>query len=146
MFESIIKATIELLSNKLFLSAFLGWVVVQIVKVVIDSTKKKDFTCLFRCFFNNGGMPSSHTSTVSALSTAVFLSQGFSDLFIVTFFLSIIVINDSFRVRYETTRHSRILNKKFNLKFNENIGHTFKQVVVGVLLGIFTAIVVFALF
>jgi len=64
-----------------------------------------------------GGMPSAHSATVSSLTTALYLQEGFTDLFVITLIFSIIIIFDTM-LRPKETRHS------------------WKQVIVGILLGV----------
>ena len=136
----------EVISNKILLTAFLGWLVAQILKVLIVCIKDKrlDFTRLI----GSGGMPSSHSSFVTALSTAVTYECGAdSPLFAVCVVLSFIVMYDASGVRRETGRQAEILNDiienigkdtpaVMGKRLKELIGHTPFQVFMGALLGI----------
>lgn len=102
--------------------------------------------------FANGGMPSSHSSTTMALTTACGIQEGLgSPLFAVCVVLTIIVINDAFGVRYETGEQSKIINRivreiftgnpdEMNTGLKELVGHTPLQVFMGALLGIGVAV------
>ena len=58
----------ELLGNQILISAVLGWTVAQFLKTVIDMVINKSFNP--ERVFGSGGMPSSHSATVCALTTA----------------------------------------------------------------------------
>ena len=58
----------EFLGNQILISAVLGWTVAQFLKTVIDMVINKSFNP--ERIFGSGGMPSSHSATVCALTTA----------------------------------------------------------------------------
>ena len=58
----------ELLGNQVLISAVLGWTVAQFLKTVIDMVLNRSFNP--ERIFGSGGMPSSHSATVCALTTA----------------------------------------------------------------------------
>ena len=107
----------------------------------------------------SGGMPSSHASFVSCLSTLVGLEYGFaSDLFSICAVFSLIVIYDAGGVRRAVGKQANILNqliKTIELKnieenkelikseLKELIGHTRFEILAGVLLGIVIALLSF---
>ena len=96
--------------------------------------------------FQTGGMPSSHSAAVGALSTAVFLQEGpGSVLFGVTLFFSLIVMYDAAGLRraagLQATILNRLLEEHQDRKLREQrllelIGHTPFEVFVGAALGI----------
>ena len=101
--------------------------------------------------FSNGGMPSSHSSTVLALATAAAVHSGLgSPVFAVSGILAVIVMNDAFGVRWQAGVQAQIINKmvmelfsnkeEFDVKLKEIIGHTPFQVFMGALLGFVIAI------
>lgn len=105
----------------------------------------------FRRFVETGGMPSSHSAAVSALTTAVGLQQGFgSTLFGVTLYFSLIVMYDAAGLRQAAGRQAVILNRLMNEHFEEAeadrhrlmelLGHTPLEVLVGATLGSGTAL------
>ena len=57
----------ELFSNELFVSAAIAWFVAQLLKTIIHTFVTKDFS--FERMYGSGGMPSSHSSRGTALST-----------------------------------------------------------------------------
>ncbi len=134
-----------LFTNYYLMSAVAGWFVAQILKVFTGIFRLRDFS--FRSLmFGTGGMPSSHSASVTALCSSIAAKQGFnSPLFAVSALLCIIVMNDAVGVRRETGKQSRALNlilkemsqypEKFDDNFRELIGHTPLQVVCGAITG-----------
>ena len=111
----------------------------------------------FYTFFTSGGMPSSHSSFVSALAITVGLKHGFgSDLFAIVTVFSLIVIYDASGVRRAVGQQANVLNnlikhldgKNFETDkqlikkdLKELIGHTPFEVFAGVLLGALIALI-----
>jgi acid phosphatase family membrane protein YuiD len=99
-------------------------------------------------------MPSAHAASVSALSTAVGLTQGFGSLlFGVTLYFSLIVMYDAAGLRRAAGRHAEILNRLIDEHFQhseadthrlmELLGHTPFEVLIGAVLGVSIAFVWF---
>ena len=135
--------------NKVLLVSIVAWAIAQAMKtiVVLIRRKRLDFS-----YFVNGGMPSSHSATVSALAVSVGMVQGFgSPEFGMAAILALVVMYDAASVRRWVGRQSRVLNRiTKELSFNrplaeweqdlrEFVGHTPVEVIVGALLGIFIA-------
>ncbi|WMM90889.1 divergent PAP2 family protein, partial [Heyndrickxia coagulans] len=92
------------------LSALLGMLVAQIVKVPIQLITSGKFD--WRMAFSTGGMPSSHTAMVIALTTAIGLTSGFgSNAFAISIVFSSIVIYDAIGVRRQAGFHAEVLNR-----------------------------------
>jgi uncharacterized protein len=94
--------------------------------------------------FQNGGMPSGHTTVVSALTFGVLFRTGLSDLFFISAIFASIVINDAFRVRNNVGLQGEKLNELLR-KFDEKTihvvyGHSFVQVLAGMVLGLVCAV------
>lgn len=103
-----------------------------------------------------GGMPSSHSSFVSSLSTIIGLRYGFnSDIFAIVVVFSMITMYDATGVRRAVGKQAEVLNKLIyhlsNFDNQENkdiifeelkelIGHTPVEVFVGAILGISIAL------
>lgn len=137
--------------NKVFISAFLGWLVAQTLKIIINGIREKKFD--FKWFIGTGGMPSSHAAFVMSLATAVGLQEGFgSTIFIVILIVALVIAFDAQGVRRATGKQAEILNMilddiYWRRKIQENrlielIGHTPFEVIVGSLIGITVAILV----
>jgi acid phosphatase family membrane protein YuiD len=103
-----------------------------------------------RRFVETGGMPSSHSAAVAALTTTVGLTEGvMSALFGVTLFFSLIVMYDAAGLRRAAGRQAALLNRimaeKEGRAQNERqlfelLGHTPFEVLVGALLGVAAAV------
>lgn len=145
----------QILSNKILVTAFLGYFIAQIAKAVIEAIVDRSFSPR-RFFSGNGGMPSSHASTVCALATMTALTLGvgtYEFAFAVVF--AIVVMVDASGVRRETGNQAVILNELMEYfskqrdnppdfshdRLKELIGHTPLQVQTGAALGIIIAVV-----
>lgn len=136
----------ELSMNKVLVTAILGWLIAQILKVIVVRVKEKRFD--FHRIIGSGGMPSSHSSFVTAMTTAVGFECGLSSpLFAVCAVFSFVVMYDASGVRRETGRQAEILNdmienfgkddpNMFGKRLKELIGHSPVEVFAGALLGI----------
>jgi uncharacterized protein len=136
---------LQLLANKILLVAIISNVIAQTIKIPINyfKCKKWDFSLLF----STGGFPSSHTSTVSALTLRIGTDLGLaSPIFALSFIVSIIIMIDASGLRQEVGRHSKTLNDLsqalkmrevigFN-ELEELIGHTKLEVLGGLILGL----------
>ena len=70
--------------------------------------RRIDFTRLL----GTGGMPSSHSASVTAMSTAVGISQGWSStLFGVAAFISLVIMYDATGIRRAAGRQAQVLNR-----------------------------------
>jgi uncharacterized protein len=116
----------------------LAIVLPQFIKVIteVSKTKRLEFSHLFI----DGGMPSSHSSFVSALSTAMVIVEGITMLTLITLAFSSVIIRDSFGIRLEVGKQKKILERldpedarKEKLKRE---GHTILQVCAGILFGV----------
>lgn len=131
----------------------------QILKSVIFSVKEKQFR--WKSLFTTGGLPSSHSSTVTTLVASIGLFQvhdtGTVDyIFAVSFIVALVIIHDSVGVRLEASKHAIILNnmvenepieEKKKLGFGkrgylkELLGHEKIEAFAGVLYGLVIAVI-----
>ena len=144
--------------NPIFLAAITSWFFSQFIKTFIAFCGSSVHT--FSVFFDlliwrTGGMPSSHSALVTALSTTIGLRQGISsDLFIFSLFSAMIVIRDAMGVRRSSGLQAKILNE-LGAKMAETThipfkpvkeiqGHTpievFAGSIVGILIGIYFSV------
>ena len=137
----------SLLHNFPLVCAGTGWIVAQIIKVFTGIFKLRKFS-IVALLFGNGGMPSSHSASVTALAIACGFAYGFdSGLFAIALMFAIIVMGDAAGVRRETGEQAKILNlitkdlfkhatpEEINQNLKELVGHTPLQVVIGSALG-----------
>jgi|UniRef100_A0A7C3IEK5 hypothetical protein len=139
--------------NPVFLSAITSLIFAQLLKAVIvllKNSKKSAKEIVSTLLWKTGGMPSSHSSLVTALATSVGFKEGIgSSLFIVTLCLALIVIRDSMGVRRSAGLQAKALNllgkevsDRLNIDYHqvkEIQGHAPLEVLVGSLLGILIA-------
>lgn len=129
----------------------------QIIKTIIYACVAKTFRG--ERLFGAGGMPSSHSATVCAMSTAAFFTYGVGSFqFAICVVVAFITMYDAMGVRRETGNQAKVLNEMMDTfakmadksisddeKLKEFIGHTPLQVAVGALLGILIAVIICAL-
>jgi len=134
---------------KFIIIPFLGLIFSQILKFTLESIKYKRL-CLERLLDGSGGMPSTHSSFVSSLTTTIFLEYGLSSIyFAISLIFSLVIIYDSMGVRYEAGKQAEVLNDivekmNFNKKIEElkeKVGHKPIEVLCGVMLGISIALI-----
>ena len=127
--------------------------IAQLIKVFtyIFTHKKLNF----KIFTTTGGMPSSHTAGVIALTTSVGLIDGFDSIvFAVSMGFSLIVMQDAAGVRRAAGKTAATLNRlvdEFVQKdkevkpyeaLKELLGHTPLEVFCGMILGIIVPLIV----
>ena len=148
--EKFLDVTKAFWGNYLLISGVIGWFSAQIIKIFTNLFVKKKLD--LRMFFANGGMPSSHSSTVVALSIAAAIQYGLgSSQFAISGIMAVIVMNDAFGVRWHAGQQAQMINKmivelfsdkkEFDVKLKEIIGHTPFQVLMGAILGFIVAMV-----
>ncbi len=132
-------------------TTIIAWFVAQLLKVIIVLIQHKKFDV--SRFIGSGGMPSSHTSTVTALATAIAFTDGTrSSTFAISVILALIVMYDAAGVRRAAGQQAKIINKIIEdwgkasysdteKKLKELLGHTPKEVFAGAILGIAIGII-----
>lgn len=147
----------DLLNNRVLIIGIMGWAVAQVLKTIIDFAITHEFN--FERLVGAGGMPSCHSSMVSAIAVTCALEYGLSSFeFAIGTTFAIIVMYDARGVRRETGTQAVVINqimeyfKHLDLKkqvvfkeekLKELVGHTPLQVVCGSLLGILIAVVAY---
>ncbi len=117
----------QIIGNKLFVSAFLGWSIAQILKTLINFIITKKF--VWERLIGSGGMPSSHSATVCGLLTATIIEYGIDGFeFPMAFAFAMIVMYDAMNVRMETGKQAIVLNLMLK---NEDFISQFKNNSVG---------------
>jgi acid phosphatase family membrane protein YuiD len=125
--------------------------IAQVTKTILYSFCKKKI--IWSMLLNTGGMPSSHTSSMIALSTSIGLISGFESIhFAIALTLSAVVMYDSAGVRRSAGQQATTLNhilkelphdhtlNGINLK--EDLGHSPKEVFAGALLGVLVSVLI----
>ena len=139
----------DLLNNHLLINAMAAWAAAQIIKTILYAATNK--TLDWERLFGDGGMPSGHSATVTALAITAGLEYGLgSAYFALAATLAIIVMHDAMGVRLEAGKHAKALNELLELlssdletdvKLKELLGHTPMQVIVGAMLGLIVALI-----
>jgi hypothetical protein len=144
----------DLISSRVFLSAFFSWFLAQAIKALVDRVKGREREpddMVATLVWKTGGMPSSHSSLVTALATSIGFAYGIdSPIFTLSLFYGILIIRDALGVRRAAGVQAQVLNKLGGqlaragavdfVPVKEVIGHTPSEVSVGVLLGFFIGI------
>lgn len=141
----------NLWTNNVFWAILISVVVSQGLKVLlIIFRRRKKFK--LEDMAVTGGMPSSHSALVSAVVLIILINEGTSTLFFVSAVLGAIVIRDALGVRRTAGEEGKILNlviKKAKLKIPKlkySLGHTPKQVFVGIIIGLISAAIAYFIF
>ena len=138
----------EIFQNKILLISIFSCFLAQFIKIFTGKESKIDF----RRISISGGMPSSHSSFVTALAVLVGFDKGFASTeFAMTAVFAVIVMYDASGVRRAVGKQAEILNQIvddfFQGKFDQHerlkelVGHTPKEVLAGALLGILVGII-----
>ncbi len=140
----------EVITNKVLVISVCAWAVAQLMKVFISLVRERRLDLHY--LVASGGMPSSHTTLVCALATAVAMTQGLNSVaFAITAILAMVVMYDAAGVRQSVGKQSVILNRivkellvkrpkgEVERDLRELIGHTPFQVIIGAILGILVA-------
>lgn len=138
----------EMFSNKVLLISMFACFLAQLFKIFTGDQKKIQISRIF----TSGGMPSSHSSFVTSLSTLVGMEYGFNSTeFAVVAVFSMIIMYDASGVRRAVGKQAVILNQIVDdlqhkkhieqKKLKELVGHTPVEVFFGAILGIITALV-----
>lgn len=142
-------------------TALLSNILAQVLKTVVYyyRTGKWDFHWVIA----SGGFPSSHSSTVTALSLSIGIQEGFdSAIFAVTTIFSFIAMYDACHVRYYSGKNIELtqqlvkdLREMTGLHFDDPIyqeklknvlGHKFVEVIGGFVVGLAVPLILCPLF
>lgn len=132
-------------------------IICQFIKFTIETmqTKKCNWSRLFN---GSGGMPSSHTTFSSSITMLIGYTLGFDHpIFAVSLIFMLIVSYDAMGLRLESEKQAQAINMMFEKfekgkwktgfnKLKEELGHQPLEVLVGLLLGTFSAFLFFILF
>ncbi len=133
---------------KFILVPVITLLVCQTLKFIIESIVSKELVW-GRLFNGTGGMPSSHTSFSSSLTMMLGLNLGFdSPMFAIALVFTFIVSYDAMGLRMESGKQAEAINKLFDktfkeqgiVKLKEKLGHKPEEVLVGLILGIVSAL------
>ena len=142
----------EIITNQPLVAGFLAWFIAQLWKFIL-ALKHGVNRQAFQRIWASGGFPSSHSSSVTALTIACGIEYGFgSPYFAIAAVFAFVIIYDAFTLRREAGKHAEILNdimedmyikKKIESKhLKELLGHTRFEVFFGMILGIVVALLI----
>ena len=146
----------ELITNPFLLAGTSAWFVAQVMKTIIHALIHKKLQ--WERLVGDGGMPSGHSATVTAVATMSLMYYGpGSFAFAISTILAIVVCHDAMGIRRQAGNHAVLLNEiieAFNalsedklteVKLKEFLGHTPIQVMAGILVGIGDALLLYFL-
>lgn len=136
----------NILANAPLICAVIATVLAQLIKPFISMAMGYKFNK--HMFISTGGMPSSHSSAVTALTVSIALTEGVGSVaFAISLALAMITMHDAMGIRMEAGKQAEVLNEWSRIlsEFHEDgiqpknlktmLGHTFMQVLGGVILG-----------
>lgn len=138
----------SLFQNHLLINALASWLAAQVLKVILYAgvNRRLDLERLF----GDGGMPSGHSATVTALAATAAIESGLSSPeFAISTILAVIVMHDATGVRRQAGEHAKAINELMEAlnsdmapedKLQELLGHTPLQVFFGALIGLAVAL------
>jgi hypothetical protein len=140
-----------LLSNKCLVAAATAWSLAQIIKLPLEYLLHHEWN--WHLLISAGGMPSSHSALVTGAAASIGMTQGFdSPIFALAIVVAMVVIYDATGVRRHAGDQARVLNLMIDELFTghplaekelkEVLGHTPREVVAGIALGIIVTILV----
>ncbi|SRR5690554_71719 len=141
-----------LLANRPLFAALFAAFLAQFLKPFLNWPIERKF--VKQLFVSTGGMPSSHTAMVVALATSVFIKEGGRSLpFAISITFALIIIHDSMGIRRAAGKQAKVLNEWSRIlnKIHEDgqftienlktmLGHSFMQVLGGIILGLLCGI------
>ena len=138
----------QLAVNRVLWAALIPWGLAQLIKVPLHYLLHREWD--WGLLLSTGGMPSSHSALVTGAFIAVGLQEGFnSALFAIAFVVAMIVVYDATGVRRHAGDHARVINLMIDelltghplaeKELKEVLGHTPREVLGGILLGMLMA-------
>lgn len=135
----------QLSNNHMLHAVLIAWFLAQFLKVPMEYLLNHNLN--WGLWFSSGGMPSSHSALVTAAVASTGLYSGFdTPAFAVAVALAMVVVYDATGVRRQAGIQAQRINTMISELFmghpiseerlKEVLGHTPRQVIAGVLLGI----------
>lgn len=141
-----------ILGNKILDVTFIAWFIAQFYKVLTSIITEKKIN--LKRFLETGGMPSSHSSTVSCLAACTRIVYGKeSGYFAVAVIVAVVVMYDAMGIRRAAGKQAGVLNRMMDKlsdkigemfddeRLKELLGHTQFEVLAGMILGIAVAFI-----
>lgn len=137
---------------EVIISGLTAVLLAQLLKLFTFYIKTREVD--FEKLATTGGMPSSHSAGVCALTMSIGLIDGFASLlFAMSAGYALVVMHDAAGLRHDAGEIARLVNQiikdfyKSDIKTKSNqlkelLGHTPKEVIAGLFLGVAVAILV----
>ena len=140
---------LDALDNRVLIAALLAWALAQGLKMPVEyaRTRRWNWALLLRA----GGMPSSHSSLVTALAHGIGLLAGYdSAMFAIAVVVAMVVIYDATGIRRQSGLHAEVINAlvrdlleghpmRHEKQLREVLGHSPLEAIVGIFLGLAVA-------
>ncbi len=146
------NAWTALWGNRVLVNGLIGWAAAQVLKTGIYAAINRRLD--IHRLFGDGGMPSGHSATVTAMAATSAFAFGLGSFeFAISAILAIIVMHDAMGVRLETGKQAKVINHLTSWvlaqdpgispeeTLKELVGHTPLQVFFGFLLGLAVALI-----
>lgn len=128
----------------------IAWAIAQFTKLTLSYVEHRKFD--WSLITSSGGFPSAHSAFVTCLVTQIGFVEGFrTSIFALAIGFWSVVIYDSFNVRRAVGIQAQTLNRigegfsettgEPYIPIKEILGHTPFQVLCGILLGVFIALI-----
>jgi acid phosphatase family membrane protein YuiD len=139
---------LSLFENRALIAGVSAWAIAQVIKVPLYYLQNRKWN--WALLFTTGGMPSSHSSLMTATTLAIGFYYGFdSPIFALGMALTMVVTYDAAGVRQQAGIHAQRINVIFGellqghpvseRDLREVLGHTPLEVLGGILLGLAVA-------
>ncbi|MCL2387706.1 MAG: divergent PAP2 family protein [Defluviitaleaceae bacterium] len=146
---------IDFITNRHLITAIVGLVLAQILKVFFDYWRTKSWTSVM--LTSTGGMPSSHSAMVVSLMLSIGMYEGFgTTAFAISASFALVVMHDAAGIRRAAGKQAEALNFLFSKlekqgitfdhKLKEMLGHRPLEVIGGAILGIIVALAAYWIF
>jgi len=133
------------LRNPVLIGALIAWSLAQGIKLPIDYLRLHRWN--WSLLLSTGGMPSSHSTLVTAIAHGTGMVQGFdSPAFAVAVVVAMVVIYDATGIRRQAGLHAEMINAMVQdlmeghqlqqERLAEVLGHSPAEAAVGLVLGI----------
>ena len=144
------NSLLTVFANKVLWAGAGAWVLAQVIKLLLEYMRHRRWQ--WSLLVSAGGMPSSHTALTTGVAVSAGLLAGWdSPAFALAWILTVVVTYDAMGVRRQAGDHARVLNLMIDelltghplaeKELKEVLGHTLREVVAGMLLGIVFAVV-----
>jgi len=139
---------VAVFQNKALIAGLIAWLLAQVIKMPLDYLYSRKWN--WALLLTTGGMPSSHSSLLTATSLGIGLYHGFdSPVFAIAVAITMVVVYDAAGVRRQAGIHAQRINVLFDellhghmlneKDLREVLGHTPLEVMGGILLGLIVA-------